>query len=661
MTDLWLYLAKMLICSGLLFGYYRIALYNEQFHQWNRFYLLAAMLLSLIVPLLSIPLFSANHHPVVADMLVALPWNATAVRVRTENPWSVAQWTMMVSAIVSMVMLAKLAVGITVIYRNYRSGSLTRLDEIDIILTDDKTAPFSFFKWLFWRTDIEPDSTNGQRMLQHELTHIAEKHSWDKMFCELLLTVFWMNPFFWLMRKELDVVHEFLADRKAIGSKDGSAFAAMILQAAHAMPAHPVTNPFFSSQLKRRLYMITNSKQPQYAYLRRISGLFLMVLTSVALAFTIEKVQAQTTEKPAKPPKPATPSKPSKPEIPLTPYKPDTLIWVKDAAIAPSDVKDITVDSKSNQVFITTKNGNKVYVIKDPEIIEKIIPPPPPQPHVQKLSDVLNPMATEDGASPMYLYAGLEVTYEQLKSLDPNTIAQVSVCKGAEAVKKYGEKGKNGVVNIIPKIEATDEKLEGKLTEVKIVGPLSPKPAPLYVIDGVKTPEETLNNLHPSSILSIDVLKGDKATTVWGEDGKNGVIIITTKKATPTPEVITKNTELNGSKPTTPPTYYEKVFTKAEQMPQFPGGTTGWRKHLEQNLRYPDEAQNRGIAGVATVEFIVAENGSLTDFKIVKDPGAGLGNEALRVLKEGPKWEPAIQNGHKVNARVTKDITFLLE
>jgi len=597
MTDLWLYLAKMLICSGLLFGYYRIALYNEQFHQWNRFYLLAAMLLSLIVPLLSIPLFSANHHPVVADVLVALPWNATAVRVRAENPWSVAQWTMMVSAIVSMVMLAKLAIGIAVIYRNYRNGSLTRLDEIDIILTDDKTAPFSFFKWLFWRTDIEPDSTNGQRMLQHELTHIAEKHSWDKMFCELLLTVFWMNPFFWLMRKELDVVHEFLADRKAIGSKDGSAFAAMILQAAHAMPAHPVTNPFFSSQLKRRLYMITNSKQPQYAYLRRIFGLALMVLTTLTLALSIERVQAQTKQKPSSPPPSSKPKTAEKSKAPGAP--------------------------------------------------------------MQDLSKILGPM-TEN--APMYLYAGLEITPEQVRQIDfdSSKIAGVYAYKGEEAIKRFGEKAKYGAISIVPIIKP-EPGLAAKSFELITDGP-----KPLYVIDGVKASEKTLNELSPNDISSIDVLKGQTATTIWGEAGKNGVIIIATKKAAKQePALITKTpgaVQNSGSAAVeNPDRDFDKVFTKIEQMPEFMGGKEAWRRHLEQNLLYPDEAQDNGTQGVATIEFIVDTDGSLSNFKILKDPGFGLGKEALRVIKVGPNWKPGVQNGHIVVTRVQQNITFQLE
>ena len=59
-----IYLLKMLICSAVLYGYYRAALFNERFHQWNRFYLLAAMLLSVVVPFVNIPLFTEHHRTI---------------------------------------------------------------------------------------------------------------------------------------------------------------------------------------------------------------------------------------------------------------------------------------------------------------------------------------------------------------------------------------------------------------------------------------------------------------------------------------------------------------------------------------------------------------------------------------------------------------------
>ena len=91
----------------------------------------------------------------------------------------------------------------------------------------------------------DPDSENGHRMLKHELTHISEKHSADKLLTELLLTVFWINPFFWLIKKEFRIIHEFIADQKAIQHNDASALAAMILQTVIPFHSHNISNHFF--------------------------------------------------------------------------------------------------------------------------------------------------------------------------------------------------------------------------------------------------------------------------------------------------------------------------------------------------------------------------------------------------------------------------------
>jgi len=73
MHPILLYLLKMLLCSGILYGYYRVALYNERFHQWNRFYLLGAMLLSVVVPLVEIPLVAEEQPQGLIYVIETLP------------------------------------------------------------------------------------------------------------------------------------------------------------------------------------------------------------------------------------------------------------------------------------------------------------------------------------------------------------------------------------------------------------------------------------------------------------------------------------------------------------------------------------------------------------------------------------------------------------
>lgn len=106
---------------------------------------------------------------------------------------------------------------------------------------------------------------------------------------------------------------------------------------------------------------------------------------------------------------------------------------------------------------------------------------------------------------------------------------------------------------------------------------------------------------------------------------------------------------------------YDKVFTKVENPAEFPGGPDAWRRYLERNLQYPEAAQESGTQGVVRVQFIVDKEGNISEVQALNDPGDGLAEEAVRIIKRGPKWTPAEQNGRKVIYRHIQAITFRLE
>jgi periplasmic protein TonB len=106
---------------------------------------------------------------------------------------------------------------------------------------------------------------------------------------------------------------------------------------------------------------------------------------------------------------------------------------------------------------------------------------------------------------------------------------------------------------------------------------------------------------------------------------------------------------------------YEKVFTKVENPAEFPGGQGEWSRYLQKNLRYPDGAIDNGTQGVVRVQFIVDKEGNISEVQSLNDPGDGLAEEAVRIIKKGPKWKPAEQNGRKVIYRHIQAVTFRLE
>ncbi|MBX0290508.1 energy transducer TonB [Hymenobacter sp. HSC-4F20] len=100
------------------------------------------------------------------------------------------------------------------------------------------------------------------------------------------------------------------------------------------------------------------------------------------------------------------------------------------------------------------------------------------------------------------------------------------------------------------------------------------------------------------------------------------------------------------------------VYHTAEEMPVFPGGAEGLQKFLRKELRYPDEALRRGVSGKVYVRFIITEEGRIRDAEIAKGLGAGLDEEALRLVRIMPWWSPGKIAGRPVWVAYTMPIIF---
>lgn len=123
------------------------------------------------------------------------------------------------------------------------------------------------------------------------------------------------------------------------------------------------------------------------------------------------------------------------------------------------------------------------------------------------------------------------------------------------------------------------------------------------------------------------------------------------KETTFTPtEAVSENIEKNT----------ETVFTVVEESAMFPGGQDELIKYLALNIQYPKQARVRGVEGLVYVSFVVEKDGSLTDIKLLRDIGSGCGQEALRVVKEMPKWRPAKLKGETVRMQFNLPVKFTL-
>ncbi|MEY3600311.1 MAG: hypothetical protein RLZZ463_1088 [Bacteroidota bacterium] len=193
-----------------------------------------------------------------------------------------------------------------------------------IVETDLENAPFSFWNRLFWKSSLDLTQGPGQKIFKHEYTHIVQKHTLDRLVSQLMRAVFWVNPFYWLIAKELETIHEFIADQSAVGTDAPEALAEMLLTTHFESPIFQPTHSFNVSSIKRRIMMLTQPKNTQHAYLRKISAL---LLTAGLFALFTLHIQAQEAPMP--------PAPPTAPQPEFT--------WTKKDTLTPTQVVYATV------------------------------------------------------------------------------------------------------------------------------------------------------------------------------------------------------------------------------------------------------------------------------------------------------------------------------
>ena len=104
----------------------------------------------------------------------------------------------------------------------------------------------------------------------------------------------------------------------------------------------------------------------------------------------------------------------------------------------------------------------------------------------------------------------------------------------------------------------------------------------------------------------------------------------------------------------------DSTFALVEKMPEFPGGQDALIAYLSKELRYPEEARKSGAAGKVVTQFVVSENGSISNIKIIRSVGCGCDEEAIRVISKMPRWVPGMQDGAPLKVYFKLPITFVM-
>ncbi len=186
----------------------------------------------------------------------------------------------------------------------------------------------------------------------------------------------------------------------------------------------------------------------------------------------------------------------------------------------------------------------------------------------------------------------------------------------------------------VVKQEQVQRVVEKVKSSVKFTAPVIKKDDEVKPEDELKTQDELMSS--KAAIGTFDVKGNDES----GE--------------------VLKAKEVIATEPVKPKEEENKVFDVVEQMPSFPGGQGALMNYLNSNIKYPVIAEENGIQGRVVVQFVVGKDGSISNVHVVKSVDPSLDKEAVRVVKNMPRWIPGKQNGQSVTVRYTLPVTFRL-
>jgi len=538
MNDALMYFLEVNIAIALFYLFYRLFFAGDTFWKTRRYYMLFSILLSFVYPFLSIENWLQKQEPVQKLIVnyATLP-EFTVTAVQETSVFSLGNILLAIYGLIVLILLVRFILQLASILRIRLHGSVKMVQNTRIIAIEKEVTPFSFFGSVFMNPELHNEHETKE-ILAHELTHVRQGHSFDVLVSEVLTIVFWLNPATWLLKREIRQNLEFLADNKVIESGfDSQTYQYHLLQLSYQTPEHKLGNKFNVSPLKKRIIMM-NQKKSAKASLLKYS-----LIVPLALALVVSS-NAQTVINKAKKVLSTTTTK----EVNATEKK--TLTVSAKNTVAVTD-PDTVVENRETEKAWDVVEKMPQYPGGDGELMGYLA------------RNVRYPIEAQKSGTQGKVIAGFVVSStgkvihpEILRSADPyldkEALRVISTFPDFVPGEQNGKKvATRYTIPVIFRLEggATTPEPSISSNENPIIvvgyGAKKEEPAlnfnnlpagakPLYVIDGKVATESEKNLLLPSSIKAIDVLKDKSATSIYGENGKNGVVLITTNYQFPT-------------------------------------------------------------------------------------------------------------------------------
>ena len=601
-------LPYILKASAVLAAFYllwRFTLRKKAFHAESRIYLLAAMAVSFVLPLLVITFTKTVEVPQVG--IAAEEPSIAGTLTASGNGYPVM-------AILPFIYFA--GVLAVLVYNLFSLAGVYRIisSSEDAVLSDgtrvkvckDLKVPFSFFSVM-----VVPgkDMPNPDRaLILHEKAHVSYGHSTDVQLCALVCALQWFNPFIWMLREDLRCVHEFQADAAVLKSGVGRTdYQIFLVEEVLSSGGYNLANNLTSGNLKSRIDMMNStisSRRPLARFLLAIP------LAAVCLLANSKTAVVYTSTSPEEQIPPQTQNIGSVPfqEVEVKPTFGGSDVnefskWVSLHLTYPEEAKKARIQGRVTVTFTVDKDGSvkNVSVLRgvnkllDDEAVRVVSSSPKWTPGKSKGENV-------------------PVTY---------TFPVIFAMRGEPASNYDLPKSLD---DVIVKAQEGD---------------------PIIFIDG-KEYKGLLKDVDLESIESVSVLKDKAATAAYGEKGANGVIVITTKG--------NKNKFSSANPGGSVP------FQEVDEKPTFNGGDANeFSKWVASQLQYPAEAKAAKVQGRVTLQYTVTEDGSVKDVAVLRGINEQLDAEAVRVVSSSPKWNPGKRDGKPVPVTYTFPVIFRLD
>ena len=702
MKTLAIYALEVLACSGVLLAAYTILLDRRVKFRWCRLYLLASTAAAALIPLLRIPVWPGQV--IVATPIVTAPdladWTAEVLPDAEAHAITPGHLCLGLYLAGATLILGIMLWQIFRIRRLRRGAEVTRTGKYRIVRTRQEIASFSFFRTIYiWAAT--PAAEMGA-ILAHESSHIAHRHSLERIVMETMKAALWWNPFVWIAARRLTEAEEFEADSDVLTSGyDRAEYMQTIFKQLFGYSPE-IANGLRNSLTKKRFKMMTTQTKGRHSLLRLAGTLPALIGLLCAFSFTTRAavIVAPTAgtgigTAPGLETQNAGDEKKDKTRSVSIEVRSKDKGALSGAIVQVIGTTQGTVTDTDGHAEIAVPGGSKLmisYPGYEPATVDT-------KQHSQKEASVVVLLRTENKAASSS-NQGTATTEKQvavtvLKDGEPLPGAVITIKDTQKGVvtDKSGHaeiSAPQGSILTVTYVGCKPYLLEVGEAARQFAGiPLeSETPGtpvlsaeigkPLWVVDGIEVAPDFINKLDPNRIENITVLKDQSAVATYGQEARNGVVIITTKGDTALPARPENARQEHGKATTQAEAHDEAIretgeteddqpFLIAETMPLFPmqeGGNPGYgdlntfRAWVQKNIKYPAEAFRNGEQGRVVLSFVVEKDGSVSNIQILQTPGKAFSEETRRVVAASPKWKPGEQRGEKVRVRYTLPVDF---